>query len=56
MPALLRLLSAVLLAVAFCLSGASAHAPAPFPKKDRPTGMPVGRWTVTFENGVPVRK
>ena len=47
----LRRLSAAVVALALCLS-ASAHAPAPLPKKERPIGLPVGRWVVRFENGV----
>jgi hypothetical protein len=47
----LRLLSAAGLALAVCLS-ASAHAPAPFPKTERPARLPVGLWTVRFDNGV----
>jgi hypothetical protein len=50
MPAL-RLLSATAIALAICLA-ASAHAPAPLPKKERGTALPVGRWTVRFDNGV----
>src|SRR4051812_39498934 len=46
-----RLISAVALGIAFCLS-ASAHAPAPFPRKERAGSLPVGRWVVRFDNGV----
>ena len=50
MPTIRRGFAAAL-GLAFCLS-ASAHAPAPFPKTERLRGLPVGRWTVTFANGV----
>jgi hypothetical protein len=42
---------AAALGLAICLT-ASAHAPAPFPKTERVGGLPVGRWTVRFDNGV----
>src|SRR4051812_31215842 len=46
-----RFLFAAVIALGFCLA-ASAHAPAPLPRKQRPTELPVGRWVVSFENGV----
>jgi hypothetical protein len=48
--AALRPLLLAALALAFCLS-ASARAPAPLPRRER-DGLPVGRWTVRFDNGV----
>lgn len=47
----LRLLMLGGIAFACCLS-VSAHAPAPLPKRERGGWLPIGLWTVKFENGV----